>query len=339
MSYYGGCLGKVDTHNLLRMLGDAGLATAKESDFVDAEIVEVPPETLSIAASVDLLYDFGLDPQILGWVAAVHALSDVYASLARPLAGTVSLGVTHADLLNGSAARILSGVAGAFAASGAAFAGGHTVYSENTFASVSVVGTNPRMPRPQPAPERSYSLMLSKPLGSGIYIAAARNDLIGVAEFEEFASTMRSSNALAAASLSRVDLADVDGLGFVTDVSGFGLLGALSARVPPGWTAEVQASEVPLLSRTLSFIDDHGLVTSLGDANWLRAHGSEGVSLHNLPQSMQLAFTDPQTSGGLLAAVDDRLVSGLDEIGSSQWQCIGTLMTALEPTSPTVSVV
>lgn len=320
----------MDAESLLDMLRSAGLGPTSPADFIDAAVTQLPPGSSSIATSVDLIFDFGLPPADLGWVAAVHALSDLYAVLATPLVATTCMGVSGRWLRDGSAAQTLAGVVGALQSTGTSMGGGHTVYNDPSFVGVTVVGINARGDRATLMPGHSYELFLSKPIGSGLYIAAMRNGLLDERSQKELRSTIRSSNAGAAESLSTLLDDDEEGIGFVTDVTGFGLIVAIRSRLSPGWQATLATSEIPLLQNARSMLTEHGLATRLGDRNSLMAHGDGSFELTGVDMVTRLLVNDPQTSGGLVAAVRADVSANLVQGSFRSWEHIGSVQQALD---------
>lgn len=317
---FGGCHGKVDSTRLIGMLTLAGLDVTSEADFVDAQEFELPLGVRGVATSVDLVYEFGLEPELFGWVGVVHALSDLYATLAQPLSATICLGVRNAQLSDQSAARTLSGARAALDAEGVLLGGGHTVYSDIAFIGVSAVGTVDGSEL-KLVPGIEYDLLLTKPLGIGIYISALRNGLLGARQLAELSALLKESNARASLLLKSLTAFDPQAVGFVTDVTGYGLANCLLGRVPGGWLATVARTEIPTMIEVRSLLETHGLSTGLGDSNRLRASELH-IDWNALTMVEQLIVSDPQTSGGLLTAVSSEFrdevkysAAGLKRIG------------------------
>lgn len=337
-SFNGGCLGKVDLLTLTTLLEKSQGLASSPFGFVDADIMDLPAAANALATSIDLIYDFGLGPGHYGYIAATHAMSDIYATLATPLSLTVCLGAPPQRLVDGSAAEILSGVQSAAATSKCRMAGGHTVFSDSTFVAVSVVGFDPFTTGVALDSAHAYDLMLSKPLGSGVYIAAARNQLLHNSDMTELTELLRESNSHAAATLVEAARSAPGSIGFVTDVTGFGLLVALQTKVPTGWLASVSQAQVPMMSRTMDLIENHGLITRLGEQTMLSTLGSVGSDRGALDVAIRLALCDPQTSGGLLAAVSHEVADSLARDAVCAWRSIGTLRAVDAAGGPTVII-
>lgn len=287
---------------MLRSAGDADITMA---EFVDATVVELGAPTSSLATTTDLIYDFGMGPEELGSIAVIHALSDLYASLVTPAVATICMGVTREGLDNGSAATVLSHALQSLTDLDVARGGGHTVYSDQPFVGVTAVGINTVGPVIRLDGEVSYDLVMSKPLGSGIYLAALRNDLLSGDALAELRQVLHVSNREAAGSLAGLAVDQPGAIGFVTDVTGFGLLQAVQPRLRPNTRATLDSSKLPVLSSGRAILRDQGVVTRLGEENMLLVHDDPAFDIEAVDMESLAILSDPQTSGGLVAAVRD----------------------------------
>jgi selenide, water dikinase len=320
----GGCTSKVDAAKLVGLLRDAGLPVRSVGDFGDAYVIPSPAAAVGLAMSVDLIYDPGLPPFDFGWISAVHAMSDIFASLAMPSYATVCLGVTRAQLESGHASEVLRGVASGLECGGASLAGGHTIYAERPFVAVAPVGVQANEAQAKVQGSSAYELWLSKPIGNGILLAAHREGLKTIGPDDIAVRLMKTTSAASASTLKDLHLATGD-LGFSTDVSGFGLVGAILSKVPPGWCATLHAAAVPMLEDTERLIANHAIITNLGEENMFFAKDSGQCETSAVSTSELLALCDPQTSGGLLAAIRPASAHRLREDKVSDWTLIGDL--------------
>lgn len=331
---------KVDADTLSSLLQAAGFAASQRSSFLDAEVQSLPAHAASLATTTDLIYDFGAAPMDFGYVAVSHALSDLYAVLARPLVTTIALGVPPSAISDGTAAAILRGYRQALMDEGVEMGGGHTVYASDVFVGVTAVGVDALVQGPDWVPHSDVVLLISKPLGSGIYLSARAHDLLDEAAIKtELIPLMRETNARAASDLQ--GLAASSGrraIAFVTDVTGFGLLLALEGQLRRGCRAEVRSSDVPMLERVMHLIANHGLATILGEHSMLSIHDDSRFSLEDVPMTMRLALSDPQTSGGLLAAVSRSAAETLRSTSPDLWTEIGTVHVVADDSPPHVTV-
>ncbi|MGD0026774.1 MAG: selenide, water dikinase SelD, partial [Xanthobacteraceae bacterium] len=139
-------------------------------------------------------------------------------------------------------------------------------------------------------------LILTKPIGVGIYSCAIKNNSLGQGGYVEMLATTTLLNKIGA------DLAGDESVHAVTDVTGFGLLGhGLEMARGSRLRLVLRADDVPLLSQA-AVLAEHGFVTGASQRNW-SSYGSDVEMPPQLPEWRRHLLTDPQTSGGLLIAV------------------------------------
>jgi selenide,water dikinase len=139
-------------------------------------------------------------------------------------------------------------------------------------------------------------LILTKPIGVGVFSAALKQGALDAAGYALMLSSTTQLNAVGA------DLGAMDGVHAVTDVTGFGLLGhALELCRGSGLRATIDRQDVPLLAGAAA-LAEAGFVTGASGRNW--ASYGEAVRLADgIPDVTRALLCDPQTSGGLLIAV------------------------------------
>jgi len=301
----GGCAAKVDPDALARAL--AGLPPAARDDAVwvgldrpdDAAALRLPGGDV-VLATVDGFRAFADDPWLVGRVAAVNALSDVYAKggRARFALAWVSVPDTERRRPAETLAQVLAGVRAALDPLGVTLVGGHSTTGAELWVGLAVLGELPRDTAPLGLAglRVGEQLILSKPLGTGVVLAA---DMAGRAAgawaLAAHASMLRA-NARAAG------LARELGALACTDVSGFGLANHLGTLLrASGVGAALDAAALPALPGARALFAQ-GVRSSFHAQNlaaasaWLDAPAAERTP------SGPLLF-DPQTSGGLLFAV------------------------------------
>lgn len=334
----GGCLRKVNSQALSEILEGAGLSASRRSDFLDAERWELPSSVGALATTTDLIFDFGAPAADFGWIAATHALSDLYAVLAQPAIATVALGVTSGSLHDGTASAIMRGFLDALTETGVALGGGHTVLTELQFLSVSSVGLDPLITDPAWLQGQTYELLISKPLGSGLYLSAHANDLLPPARFrDELLPLLRESNAAAAADLRRLHSAEPGAIAFITDVTGFGLLLALDSAMVAGCRAQIRVADVPVLKEAQALVAQQGIASGLGEHNMLTVVDDPRFAI-SVALEAQVVLNDPQTSGGLLTAVTEESARWILANATSTWSSIGTVHVTHETDLPITRV-
>ncbi|MEM8730813.1 MAG: selenide, water dikinase SelD [Pseudomonadota bacterium] len=273
--------------------------------------------TSRMVLTTDHLRAFVEDPVVMTRIAAVHALGDIWAMGAVPKAALVTLILPplSAPLQARTVAEIMSAARLVMGAAGAEIVGGHTTTGAELTIGFSLTGDAQSPPITLAGGQPGDALILTKPLGSGVIMAA---DMAGLASGADVAAAlewMQRPQGDAARHLA--------GAHAMTDVTGFGLAGHLEGICRASGTgAMLDLARIPLMSgaaelaaagtRSTLFADNRRLVPDLPDG---------GVA--------DLLY-DPQTGGGLLAAVPaasaDDTLSTLREHGCPAAQ-IGQLTT------------
>ncbi len=257
----------------------------------DAAVVQISPGR-AVVATADFFTPVVDDAYTFGRIAAVNALSDVYAVGGEPLVALNLLGWPR-DLLSADlAAQVLHGGLDAATAAGCHVAGGHSIDDPEPKYGMAVTGlADPARLLRIDAGQPGLPLSLTKPIGSGVL--NSRHKATG----EVFPAAIEVMTTLNDAA-SRQALAA--GLGCATDVTGFGLLGHLFklARAS-GVTAVVDSASVPLIEGAADALRD-GYVPggSRRNLDWVAPHSDFG----SVGEDMLLLLADAQTSGGLLVA-------------------------------------
>lgn len=320
---YGGCLGKPDVTDLLDLLSRSHGSTVTVRDFNDTEVVPLPVKTDRLVSSVDLLYEFGVAPEEFGRVSVHHALSDLFAGLAQPTHATVVLGLGSLEKDHERAVRALASALATLSDESVVFGGGHTVHSQQMFLSISATGVPRTSSLPTLKTGDSYRLLLSKPVGSGAYLAALRHALLPSEAIDDLVKLLTASNRESADALLRCMSETPESVGFVTDVSGYGLLLSIFANVPQHWSVRLYADSVPLLPMASELLRKHAMTTRLGDSNLMKSL-ELGAQFIGVTPERRLLLVDPQTSGGLLAAVRSDSAFRLTRNANEWWE-IGTI--------------
>lgn len=267
------------------------------------------PETLDDAAALGVSDDLAIlftadfitpvvdDARTWGRIAAANSISDIHAMGGRPLAA-LNLVCWSNKLPPELLAEVLDGGKSAADDADCPIAGGHTIQDKEPKYGMAVIGTvHPeRILRNQGARPGDF-LYLTKPLGTGIIATAMKADL---AEQDETGAAIESMCVLNRAASEAAVAASAHAL---TDVTGFGLAGHLIEMLGPNGELGVELSfdSLPLLPGVLRHIGT-GMVP--GGAYRNRDAYAQRVQFdERIPESSQLLLFDPQTSGGLLAAV------------------------------------
>ena len=257
----------------------------------DAAVVRISGDR-AIVATADFFTPVVDDPVTFGRIAAVNALSDVYAVGGEPLVAVNLLGWPREVLSAELAAEVLRGGLEAATAAGCLVAGGHSIDDPEPKYGMAVTGlADPRRLLRIDAGAAGLPLSLTKPIGSGVL--NSRHKATG-AVFPAAVEVMTTLNAGA----SRAALAA--GVSCATDVTGFGLLGHLYklARAS-NVTAVVDSAAVPLIEDALDSVRA-GFVPggSRRNLDWVAPHTDTGA----VAEDLLILLADAQTSGGLLLA-------------------------------------
>jgi selenide, water dikinase len=281
------------------------------------------------AVSVDFFQSFMDDPWIVGRVAAIHALSDLWAAGTKPTAA-----VAMVTLPEGSRrqqrqmlAHLLRGAIREFETAGVVLVGGHTVDGESLSIGFTVMGqTQDQRPFSKYGLQPGDQLILTKPVGTGVILAAAAVNKATTIGVQAAVDCMLQSNRLAA------DVARSSDLTSVTDVTGFGLAGHLFEMLDASnVSARLDLSALPLLPGASQCFSE-GVRSSLDPEN-------RHIESRIVTSSAQLCTTpeydvlfDPQTSGGLLLSVSSDMANDtlqrLVDAGMVEAHIIGEVIDA-----------
>ncbi len=325
--------GKLPPSVLSRVLGERQMAP--HADLVvacegaeDAGVFRLAPDR-ALVFSTDILAPCVDDPFVFGRIAACHALSDVFAMGAKPLAA-LNLVAFPRDLDPGILAEILAGGASILREASAAMAGGDSMADAGIRYGMAVTGeVHPdRVLRNRGVKPNDF-LVLTKPLGTGLVSSSIRRRANRGAEVAEAVRWMTTLNNLG---LDAILAARPNAL---TDVSGFGLLGHLSEMIgAEPLAATVRASSIPRLAG-IEACFDRDLVPSASATN--RDYVKERLRVDPvLSEWDRTLLLGPEISGGLLIALPpsraEPLVRELRAAGLPQVAIIGSVEAASTPT-------
>lgn len=299
----GGCGCKLDPAVLDGLLGTSGAkALVPANLLVDASTrddaaVWVVDGKSALVATTDFFAPVVDDPYEFGRIAATNALSDVYAMGAKPIFCLALLGMPVDVIPAGQIRRILEGGRSVAEAANAPIAGGHSIDCAEPFYGLVALGlAAPDIIRTNAMARPGDILVLGKPLGIGVYSAAMKRGLLSESDYKEMvASTTRLNTP-------GPDLAELDSVHALTDVTGFGLLGHLKeVCAASGVAARIDRAALPVFDGARA-LAEKGVKTGASGRNWNAV--STFVNLpSDLPDHERDLLTDPQTSGGLLVSV------------------------------------
>jgi selenide,water dikinase len=198
--------------------------------------------------------------------------------------------------------RVLEGGESVCKAAGIPIAGGHTIDSVEAIYGLVALGlVHPKRVKRNSDARPGDRLILGKPLGVGILSAALKKELLPASGYAQMIETTTQLNT------PGPDLAALEGVHALTDVTGFGLAGhALELARGAKASVRIDWSRVPLLEGVRE-LAAQGMVTGASARNW-DGYGSEIRLAGGFAAPDQALLTDPQTSGGLLVTCDPRAV-------------------------------
>jgi selenide,water dikinase len=259
----------------------------------DAAVWQVDDNTCVIATT-DFFMPMVEDPFDFGRIAATNAISDVYAMGGRPIMALAILGMPVDKMPASMVREILRGGQAVCADADIPIAGGHSIDCPEPVYGLAVIGLcHPGDVRRNVDAKVGDALILTKPLGVGIYSAAIKKDALPHGGYAEMIATTTLLNRVGS------ELAKDKDVHAITDVTGFGLLGhGLEVARGSGLALNISLGAVPLLPHAEK-LAQQGNVTGASHRNWKSY--SDGVVLPDgLPDWQRHLLTDPQTSGGLL---------------------------------------
>jgi len=235
------------------------------------------------------------DAKTFGKIAAANALSDIYAMGGKPLYA-LNIVCFPQDLDKCILQEILAGGAEKCAEAGAALAGGHSIYDDGIKYGLAVTGIveTDQFYRNN-TPQVGDKLILTKPLGVGIITAADRDGEANASDAAEAIASMERLNKYAAEKMVGYNISAC------TDITGFGLIAHLLEMTAGKTSAEIYCDNLPYLSNVKHYIEDD-YITGGGQRN--RKFIGVRADTSKLPTWITELMFDPQTSGGLLIAVD-----------------------------------
>jgi selenide,water dikinase len=276
----------------------------------DAAVFRLSDE-LALVQTIDFFTPLVDDPYDFGRVAAANALSDVYAMGGTPITAMNVVAFPLEALGGDVLAEILRGGLDVVTAAGASLVGGHSIKDDEPKYGLAVTGTiDPRRIVTNAGGRAGDVLVLTKPLGVGAIVTAAKRGVADDALVAAAVDVMVQLNAVASAA------ALAAGVHAMTDVTGFGLLGHLhNVARESGLAAEVDAAAVPAIDGVEALLRADGAVSggSARNAEWAASFTTIDPGVE--PWRARLV-TDATTSGGLLVALPPESVDGFSAPGT-----------------------
>lgn len=261
----------------------------------DAAVYDMGDNT-AIISTTDFFLPIVNDPYTFGKIAATNAISDVYAMGGKPLLAIAILGWPINTIPAEVAGEVMEGGRAACKEAGIVLAGGHSIDNPEPIFGLAVTGQVhlDHLKRNDTARAGSV-LYLTKPLGIGILSTAQKK---GILKDED---AMIGPNSMMALNKVGLEMAPMASVSSMTDVTGFGLLGHLLEMCEgSNVSAELNFDAVPVFPQTFAYLEQ-GAIPGGTVRNW----DSYGDKMGELDTLKKHILCDPQTSGGLLIAVDE----------------------------------
>ena len=277
------------------MKRDANLLVGIETND-DAAIYKLNEEQ-AVIMTADYITPFIDDAYLYGAVAAANSISDVYAMGGKPFA-VLNLCMFPVKAGAETLARVLQGGLDKTHEAGAFLVGGHTVKDEEMKYGLSVTGlVSPKHFTPNSGARKTDAFILTKPVGSGVYITGCRKGVVTKEELLPVAHKMAELNKVACETMMEFDARGA------TDITGFGLGGhTLSMAKASKIGIRYHYDQVPTFPRSVELIG-MGVMTGLTAPNTqLIADAIEFKG--SFDDAQRGLFADPQTSGGLFFGVN-----------------------------------
>ncbi|MCH1464731.1 MAG: selenide, water dikinase SelD [Alphaproteobacteria bacterium] len=307
-----------------RFLPPAGIA----SDYSHLPLPDDSSKSTQLSQSVDFISQHISDSYLFGRIAVLHALSDVFVAGDKPFAAQalVTLQRTRPEMQKSDLAMMLSGALEELAAHRTKLIGGHTTIGSEAMLGFAVTGLS-KADKPSPALPKTEDVMLvlTKPIGIGIVLAAEMRGICAPDSYDAALAAMLASNARAA---NIIISAAPSAL--MTDVTGFGL-----ARHGLNLAQRAEATGMELWLDSLPLLIGAKELAASGTRSSLFSHNRQDIAVQGgamlgteYTPLIELLF-DPQTSGGILAALPrskaHEICGKLQEAGYIQAEIIGRL--------------
>ena len=250
----------------------------------------------ALIATTDFFMPIVDDPYDFGRIAASNAISDVYAMGGTPIMALGLVGMPINVLSLETIGAILRGGQDVCRDAGIPIAGGHTIDSVEPIYGLVVLGlVHPSRVKKNSGAKAGDVLILGKPLGIGILSAALKKEILPAEGYAQMIAVTTQLNK------PGIELAKLDGVHALTDITGFGLAGhGLELARGAKLKMQIRLDQIPLLPGVLE-LAEAGVVTGASERNWA-SYGTEVLLPANISAAFQALLCDPQTSGGLLVS-------------------------------------
>jgi selenide,water dikinase len=309
MVEYGGCSAKISPKQLEEILKflplpeDPNILVDIETHD-DAGVYRINDE-LAVVLTTDFFPPVCSDPYEFGEIAAANSISDIYAMGADPLLALNIMMFPASGLPMEAYAEILKGGYDKAAEAGVRIIGGHTIDDFPPKYGLAVVGfIRPDMIITNAGASPGDTLILTKPLGTGVIMAGQRLGMADENDISEAKRLMKLLNKQGAAVMRKFNIRGA------TDITGFGLAGhALKMARAGNVSLRMDMKSVPLIGKTYDLLDE-GCIPGASFRNL--EYAENGIDFApGMDYNLKMAAFDAQTSGGLLISALEGTVDGI----------------------------
>ncbi len=326
-----GCAAKISSLELKQVLSSIPRQHCPElltslDNFEDAAVYKIT-EDIAIIETVDFFPPVVDDPFLFGRIAAVNALSDVYAMGGNPVIALNILCFPTCDYPLEVVEEILKGGYAACAEAAVTIAGGHSIQGPEPVFGLAVTGViNPGSILTNGGAKPGDLIVLTKPLGTGVMLLGLKGESLSDAESKQLLDslTLLNKGALEIAKKYKPNAA--------TDITGFGLIGhTTEMALASGLSAYLYIDELQFFPAAVS-LASQGFVPAGAYGN-RNTFGASVINLEHIDVAIQDLLFDPQTSGGLMFSLKEepamRLLAELKENGLT-----ASVIGGFQPGSP-----
>ncbi len=260
----------------------------------------------ALISTTDFFMPIVDDPFDFGRIASANAISDVYAMGGKPVLAIAILGWPVNNIPPEAAQKIIEGSRSICMEAGISLAGGHSIDSPEPIFGLAVSGFVPiKNIKQNNTAKKGDVLFLTKPLGVGILTTAEKKGLLQKEHLGLAANQMMQLNDIGEL------FGRIEGIHAMTDVTGFGLLGHLAEMAEGSeLSALIYFDKIPTIINDIKNYVDKNCVPGGTNRNW----DSYGKKIGSITEFQKLILADPQTSGGLLIAVDPGALSEVKDL-------------------------
>ncbi len=303
----GGCAAKVAASELQKILQQVKFPPAHPALLIDgglfddAAIYKVTDE-IALVQTLDFFTPILDTPKLFGAVAAANALSDVYAMGGRPKTAMGILAFPVATMSEQVIVDIMQAASDKIKEAGANFVGGHSIDDDTLKFGLSVTGfVHPQKIWSNAGAKPGDHLILTKAIGTGAMTAGLKRQMLSESDISEAIESMSMLNNCLDFLMPELEA----GIHAATDITGFGISGhSMQLAIASLVSLKIKMTAIPLFSKT-RYCLEQGFITKAHRTN--REYTEKQIEVSSLDKISELVIHDPQTSGGMLLAVDPRL--------------------------------